>query len=388
MAPTWNFARPHNEGGATTQAHVDFARDTYEREIGREGFFGAASHVYHRNPPNAWSSIEGAAKPRAFNPASTATPAASPWDAQPLMHNAHVRVRYWRAEGSMDHLVRNGDGDELVFIHQGAGSLFCDFGHLPFESGDYLVLPRGTMWRIESDGPVEALLVESTNASYRLPDRGMLGRHALFDPGVLARPELDGAFRDQRKAGPWQVRVKRRNAQTVVTFPFNPLDAVSWKGDLYPVRLNVRDFRPVTSHRVHLPPSAHTTFLSDRFVICTLAPRPMESEPGAMKLPFFHSNDDYDEVVFYHRGRLRGRSAIVGEGTMTFHPSGVVHGPHPEALPHMFEHPLKMLESYSVMIDTRDALEIADLPAGTEIAGYAESWTGSIAVAPDAQTVP
>src|SRR5690606_38543465 len=108
---------------------------------------------------------------------------------------------------AMDHLVRNADGDELVFIHQGAGDLFCDYGRLSFREGDYIMLPRSTMWRIEPSSPVTALLIEATNDSYRLPDKGLLGEHAIFDPAVLDTPVIDATFRAQQTEDAWKVKV-------------------------------------------------------------------------------------------------------------------------------------------------------------------------------------
>ena len=148
----------------------------------------------------------------------------------------------------MPRLERNADGDVLLFVHKGAGDLFCDFGHLGYRDGDYILLPRGTMWRLEPKAPTEALLIEATNDSLKLPDRGLLGTHALFDSAALDTPKLDEAFKTQRD-GEWQVEVKRRGQITTITYPFNPLDAMGWKGNLAPVKLNWRDIRPVTSHR-------------------------------------------------------------------------------------------------------------------------------------------
>lgn len=218
-----------------------------------------------------------------------------------------------------------------------------------------------------------------------MPDRGILGRHAPFDPGVFERPTLDEEFLSQKRSGEWQVRVKRGEEIGIITYPFNPLDAIGWKGDLFPVRLNIKDIRAVTSDRLHLPPSVRTTFISRRFVVCTLVPRILETDPRALKLPFFHNNDDYDEVIFQHEGKLSSRSPSVRPGVLTYHPSGITHGPHPEMLPFLFDVPSGKTESYSIMIDTRDPLNV--MPAATtfEDVQYAESWSGSIAYAPDAQ---
>ena len=364
---------PRVEGRASRQAHCDLPDGTFERELGKEGFFGPATMMYHQHPPTGWLSWEGPLRPRAFDLAQITGPAVSPWDAAMVLHNTHVKMRYWATDGKMDHLVRNGDGDELLFVHRGSGSLFCDYGHLEFAEGDYVVLPRSTMWRIESSGPVIALLIESSNGSYKIPERGLVGRHAVYDEAILDTPRIDDAFRDQQGEREWQVHIKRRDQLSTVTYPFNPLDAVGWHGDLAPVRLNVKDIRPLMSHRYHLPPSAHTTWVGNRFVICTFTPRPFESDPAALKVPFFHNNDDYDEVIFYHAGDFFSRDNIHA-GMVTWHPCGFTHGPHPKALQAMYQARKPATDEFAVMLDTRDALEMGDGAGAVEFAGYSESW--------------
>jgi homogentisate 1,2-dioxygenase len=365
---------PLVKGRASRQAHCDLPEGTYERELGREGFFGPASHIHHAHKPTDWIGWEGPLRPRAFDLNLLHTATGSPWGAAPVLANAAVKVRLWRLEGRMDHLVRNADGDELLFIHHGAGDLYCDYGHLAFRDGDYLCLPRGTAWRIEAREPVTALLMEATNDAYRLPDKGLVGPHAVFDPAILDTPELDEAFRAQQDESRWRVVIKARGALSTVTYPFNPLDAVGWHGDLTVVRVNWRDIRPLMSHRYHLPPSAHTTFLASRFVVCTFCPRPIESDPGALKVPFFHSNEDYDEVIFYHRGQFFSRDNI-DAGMLTFHPCGFPHGPHPKAFEAGAKHARKETDEVAVMIDTRDALEVAPMPTGVENPDYVHSWS-------------
>jgi homogentisate 1,2-dioxygenase len=373
MAKNW-ISFPRIEGETTRQAHADLPPNTYEREIGKEGFFGPATHMYHAHPPTGWTGWDGPLKPRAFDLTKLNSLAASPWEAVEVFANPSIRYRFWRSDGKMDHLARNGDGDDLLFIHDGAGDLYCDFGHMTFRDGDYIVLPRSTSWRIEGKGPLTLLLIEATNDSYRLPDRGLLGPHAIFDPAVLETPRLDAAFKAQQGERPWRVVIKRRDRLSTVTYPFNPLDAVGWKGDLVPVRLNWRDIRPVMSHRYHLPPSAHTTFVAGRFVVCTFVPRPAESDPGALKLPFFHNNDDFDEVIFYHHGQFMSRDNI-HPGMLTLHPCGFPHGPHPKALALALKAKGgQMLDEVAVMVDTRDALDIGRLPEGVEWTGYVDSW--------------
>jgi homogentisate 1,2-dioxygenase len=365
---------PRVEGVASRQAHADLPSGTFEREISKEGFFGPAAHLYHRHPPTGWVDFEGPLRPHAFDLLKLETTATSPWRAEEILSNGAVRIRFWRLAANMPRLARNADGDELIFVHQGAGELYCDFGHLHFSAGDYILLPRGTMWRLEVGEAVAALLIEATNASYTLPDKGLVGPHAIFDPAMLDVPAMDEAFLGQQgDSARWQVEVKRRGQISTITYPFNPLDAVGWHGDLTVARINVKDIRPLMSHRYHLPPSAHTTFMGERFVVCTFVPRPFESDPGAIKVPFFHNNDDYDEVIFYHAGSFFSRDNI-HPGMVTLHPSGFTHGPHPKALKNVLAPSNPSTDEVAVMIDARDSLEIAPPAQRVEWRGYVDSW--------------
>lgn len=364
---------PKIEGNASRQAHADLPSESYERELGKEGFYGPATQMYHRHPPTGWIDVQGPLRPRAFDTARLEAHQASPWEAFCLLSNTHLQFRVWKTDRSMDHLVRNADGDELLFIHQGSGHLYCDYGHLEFREGDYLLLPRGTLWRLEAESPLFVLLLEATADSYRLPEKGIVGSHAVFDPAVLDVPAIDEAFLAQQTESEWRVVIKRRDALSTVTYPFNPLDAVGWHGTLLPVRLNWRDIRPITSHRYHIPPSAHTTFSASRFVVCTFCPRPIESDPGALKVPFFHNNNDYEEVIFYHQGEFFSRDNIY-PGMMTLHPSGITHGPHPKAFAAGKKALRKETNEVAVMIDAHDALDVAELPPEVEWIDYVDSW--------------
>ncbi|MGH8536944.1 MAG: homogentisate 1,2-dioxygenase [Gammaproteobacteria bacterium] len=367
------IALPKSEGQSSRQAHADLPADTYERELGKEGFYGPSTQMYHRHPPTGWTEVEGPLRPRAFDTAKLDGFTPMPWEAVRLFSNAFLDLRIWRLQGSMDSLARNADGDELLFVHAGSGDLYCDYGHLAMREGDYLMLPRGTLWRLETTAPATLLMIEATGASYRLPDKGIAGSHAVFDAAVLDTPAIDEAFRAQHSEHAWRVAVKRRGSVSFLAYPFNPLDAVGWHGTLMPVRINWRDIRPLMSHRYHLPPSAHTTFLAERFVVCTFCPRPLESDPGSLRVPFFHNNDDYDEVIFYHQGQFFSRDNI-HPGMLTLHPSGITHGPHPKAFQAGQAHRRTETDEVAVMIDARDALEAAALPEGVEWPGYVDSW--------------
>lgn len=372
MSRKW-ISFPRVEGMASRQAHAALPDGTYEREMGREGFFGPATQMHHKHPPTGWVGFEGPLQPRMYDLTRLNAVQNSPWHAPTLLSNAHTKIYYWRTVGAMDHLVRSADGDELLFVHAGSGELFSDYGRLTFRDGDYIVLPRGTMWRVACDGAAEFLMIEAVNDAFQLPEKGLVGPHAIFDPAMLRTPEIDDAFLAQQDENEWQVKIKRMETVSTATYPYNPLDAVGWHGDLAPVSINWRDIRPLMSHRYHVPPSAHSTFVAKRFVVCTFVPRPFESDPDALKVPFFHNNDDYDEVIFFHKGKFFSRDNT-HPGMMSFHPCGFTHGPHPKALESAFAPKAEATDEVAVMLDARDPLTPADLPDGVEFAAYVDSW--------------
>ena len=374
MSKKW-ISFPKVEGTASRQAHAALPEGTYEREMGREGFFGPATQMHHKHPPTGWTDFEGPLRPRMYDLTRLNAVQESPWDAPVVLSNAHTKIFYWCTAGAMDHLVRSADGDELLFVHAGSGELFCDYGRLTFRDGDYIVLPRGTMWRVACDGGAEFLMIEAVNDAFQLPEKGLVGPHAIFDPAMLRTPEIDDAFLAQQDESEWQVKIKRQDSVSTATYPYNPLDAVGWHGDLAPVSVNWRDIRPLMSHRYHVPPSAHSTFVAKRFVVCTFVPRPFESDPDALKVPFFHNNDDYDEVIFFHKGKFFSRDNT-HPGMMSFHPCGFTHGPHPKALQGAFKPKAEATDEVAVMLDARDPLTPADLPDGVEFTAYVESWKG------------
>jgi len=366
---------PKTSGIHSKQAHTNIPEGTYEREFGSGGFFGPSSHIYHKNPPTGWSNFEGDIRPRAFNCLKLIQESTSPWSATEIMQNQHMRMRIWSTNNSMNHLVRNADGAELLFIHEGEGELMCDFGNMSFKEGDYIILPRSTMWRIQTTSKVTMLMVEATNESYCLPEKGMLGDHAIFDPAMLQTPQINEKFQLQYDDNYWKVLIKRNNNISKQTFPYNPLDALGWKGDNIPIKINWRDIRPIMSHRYHIPPSVHTTFVAPRFVVCTFVPRPIESDPDALKVPFYHSNNDFDEIIFYHMGEFFSRDNI-NPGMMTIHPAGFAHGPHPKAFKTGKKNSRKETDEVAVMIDTQDAVNINEELDNAEWQGYVDSWQG------------
>lgn len=364
---------PLSKGRVTRQAHVGLPAGTYEEEHGREAFDGRASHLYRTHFPTAWVRIEGPLAPRAYDlngiKPGDMTEATGDW--QRILHNEDVAIYVSRRADAQSHFLRDADGDLCYFVHRGAGTLETDYGPLTYRPGDYLVVPKGTTHRVVPDGDGDAdtfLYVVEGRGEFRPPEKGILGRHALYDPGVLEVPEPE----PHDEEGEFEVRVKRGGEYTRLTYPFHPLDVVGWQGDLCPMRLNVEDFRPVVSPRYHLPPSVHVTFDCDGFEIGTFAPRPTETgDPEALRVPFFHSNIDKDEVLFYHRGQFFSRAGI-GEGFITHHPQGLHHGPQPAALE--AGKTKEFADEYAIMVEADRPLEPDEPLVAVEVEGYSTSW--------------
>lgn len=363
---------PYVKGVVTQQAHVGVPEGTFEEEIGRNGFFGKYAHLYRKNSPVDWTRIEGDLRPRAYDLRLIEKNEPSIELRREILFNKDVRIATMKIDQVMAYFFRNADGDELYFVHQGEGRLETDYGPLKYESGDYLVIPRGTLYRFLPKSKSFFLVIESAS-EFNFPDKGMLGQHALFDPAVVKTPTPEKNLTQLEEKGlEYEVRIKRCGKITKVYYPFCPLDAVGWKGTLSVLQLNVRDIRPVLSDRYHLPPSAHTTFVAHGFVICTFAPRPLENgDERAMRVPFYHSNIDFDEVLFYHSGEFFSRSGIE-EGMLTFHPQGIHHGPHPKAVER--SQCAQRTNETAIMIDTKNPLEISEEAARVEIKEYWKSW--------------
>ncbi len=366
------FQFPITRGEFSKQAHVDIPDGTFEEELGREGFFGPATHLYRKHAPTDWHSIEGDCRPQAFDANKLGSSEGE--FSQRLLFNQALSLSVKKNKTSDAFYSRNADGDEVHFVHEGAGRLESDFGILEFKKGDYIYVPRASTYRFHSEKPHSRLIIEARNSVYCSPDRGILGHHALYDPGVLELPEMRESTEgptDQAK-GLWQIKIKRQDRFTTLSYKHNPLDVVGLKGDLSVFKLSIEDIRPVMSHRAHLAPSVHSTFVADRFVICSFVPRPLEEEKGAQRVPFFHRNTDYDEVIFYHAGDFFSRDNIK-PGWLTFHPTGVHHGPHPKALANQYKK--THTDEYAVMIDARDPLDVDPAFASLcEWSDYNQSW--------------
>ncbi|MCA1839681.1 MAG: homogentisate 1,2-dioxygenase [Actinomycetota bacterium] len=365
---------PKSEGVVTKQAHVAVPDGTYEDEHGREAFAGRASHLYRTHPPTAWVRIVGDLRPHAFdlNAVKAADQVGSNGEWTKILGNDKCRIYVSRPNEPMAYFLRDADGDICYFVHEGSGVMETDYGPLTFEPGDYLIVPKGTTHRMVPDGESFFLVIEGTG-EYSIPDRGLLGKHAQFDSGVLVTPQPD----PHDEEGEFEVRVKHSETYTSLFFKWHPLDVVGWQGDLCPIKLNVRDYRPVISPRYHLPPSAHCTWQNDGFAICTFAPRPLEEDPDVLRVPFYHANIDNDEVLFYHDGEFFSRPGI-GKGKMTLHPQGIHHGPQPAAIE--ASKTKHRTNEVAVMIEVEEPLVIAPEAAAVRDDSYDYSWARGMGI--------
>ncbi len=355
------------KGVLARQTHVGIPAGLVEEEHGRSAFAGRSSHLYRTAPPTAWVGVEGPLRPGAYDLERLAG------EVTEVAANPDVRLVVDRRGAASPYAERDSDADLVVFVHAGSGVLQTDYGPLDYAEGDYLVLPRGTTHRwLPGPGRSFRYVVASTG-EVRLPDFGLLGRHAVIDPKVLCTPDPYPAppaeFPGQD--GRWQVRVRRRGATTVFTFPHNPFNAVGWAGDLAPYRLHTGDIRPVVAPGFHLPPSVHTTFRGDGFDIATFVPRPLETDPEALRVPFFHANVDNDEAIFYSRGEFFSRRGV-GPGWLTLHPAGAAHGPQPGAAERVRE--LARTEELAVLLECRLPLVLSPEAEAVADPGYATSW--------------
>lgn len=364
---------PHIKGKVSSQAHVSVPEGLYEEEYARKGFFGRYAHLYRTEPPVGWTGIEGDLRPMAFDLRKLSSEGGVLESRRPVLRNEDVTVEIARFSSESRDYFRNADCDEAFFVHEGQGRLETDFGPITYDRGDYIIMPRGTVYRFAPKSSTYLLICES-RSEFELPEKGMLGQHALFDPAMIRVPEPEQNV-SKSSAGNYTVLVKRLGKISKIHYPFCPINAVGWKGTLSPWQLNVRDIRPVLSDRYHLPPSAHTTFVARGFVICTFLPRPLENgDQEAMKVPFYHSNIDYDEVLFYHDGEFFSREGI-DTGMLTFHPQGIHHGPQPGAVERTKG--VTHTKEVAVMIDTQRPLEVVGIGLETEVKEYWKSWRKS-----------
>ncbi len=364
----------YSQGKNTTQGHKGIPEGHFEEEQGRKGFFGAVSHLIKERPSTRWTEIEGPLRPHLYD-AIAMERRFGHW--QKMLFNSDVGMyMYWEKKTTqpVNQAFRNADGDTLYFCHQGSGTILTEYGLLKFRKGHYINMPKCVTHSWIFDEESCFFVIESKTSSYREPDRGMVGRNAFYDPACFGKPQLEEQnqlLRTNSNLNVTIVNVKRSDAMTRFKYAENIYDTVSWKGDYFPMTIHVDDMMPMLSARVHLPPSAHTTFVANGFVVCTFLPRPLESDADALKVPFYHQNIDYDEVLFYHDGNFFSRDNLHA-GMITLHPAGFPHGPHPKAVKGVNNK--THTDEYAVMVDTWQPLQSTSELETVEVHNYWASW--------------
>jgi len=361
-----------SQGKHTRQAHKSIPKNHFEEEQGLKGFYGPVSHLIKSKPSTNWSNIEGPLKPHMFDLV------ALDWTENPLklLFNAQVEISIaaFKPKGERSKVsYRNSDGDLLYFCHQGEGVLISEYGSLKYKKGTYVVIPKSLGHTFLPKKKSLFYIVENKNSHFEEPDRGMTGKNAVYDTEALGRPNLEESHEILKNLDEkiTEIKIKRLGNITTFTYPDSVYNTVGWKGDLYPFTLDMDHIMPLMSHRSHLPPSAHTTFVARDFVICSFLPRPLESDKDALKVPFYHQNIDYDEVLFYHDGDFFSRDNLHA-GMMSLHPAGFPHGPHPKAVKAVDGK--THTNEYAVMVDTRYPLMISDEAVNVELLDYWKSW--------------
>jgi homogentisate 1,2-dioxygenase len=357
----------------------------HEELISIHGFSGVQSLLYHLRPPTQIEQISvsqrveipdeetGALLHRHLRTATVETGGDAIASRVPLMSNTDVCISVARPTQPMQYWYRFAHGDEIIFIHEGSGILESQYGLLRYKVGDYLVIPTGVMWRIIPDPEIEQRMLVIEARGHIEPPARYLNRYGQFlehSPYCERdiRPPDELITHDE--AGEFEVRVKAHDRITSYLYRHHPLDVVGWDGHLWPFAFNIEDFEPITG-RLHQPPPVHQTFEAPGFVVCSFVPRLFDYHPQAIPAPYNHSNVDSDEVIYYVEGNFMSRKGI-DRASITVHPSGIPHGPHPG----MYEGSIgkERTNELAVMIDTFRPVKLTKYALGLEDKNYSSSW--------------
>ena len=362
----------YTQGKPTRQGHKGIPEGQFEEEQGLKGFFGPVSHLIRKNPSTRWTKIDGPLKPRMYDLVKCPEVEGR----QRLFYNSCLNIYLqWVDVQPADKLkgFRSADGDLLYFCHKGKGEIFTEYGLLNYEPGQYIVIPKCIVHAIYPKEKSNFFVTENLNSHYEEPERGLVGRHAIYDENAIGKPDLAALDKRIQELGFPVKEIEVKHAEEITTYFYDEtvFDVVGWKGDLFPFTLHTDHMMPLMSHRAHLPPSAHTTFVARDFVICTFLPRPLEQDADALKVPFYHQNIDYDEVLFYHAGDFFSRDNLHA-GMLSLHPMGFPHGPHPKAVKGIAGK--TDTNEYAVMVDSRIPLIREKALDSVELKDYWKSW--------------
>jgi homogentisate 1,2-dioxygenase len=376
-----------SQGSIPSKRHIVHKIDgkhTFEELVSRRGFADVCSNMYHRNMPTdvnklgktesleIKSSSDASHRNRHIKTVNLDAGGDSLYGRKILAYNSDCIITTCEPTEEAGYFYRNGQADELIFVHFGSGTLETSLGNLDFHEGDYIIIPRGIIHKFRyNSGRVKLLQIESAGAietpAHFRNQHGQLLEHAPYCERDFRIPVLQPA-RDSQ--GSFEVKIKMGNKIQTVFYTNHPFDVVGWDGFYYPWIFNINDFMPIVG-KVHLPPPVHLTFTTPGFVICSFVPRLYDFHDEAVPIPYAHSNVDSDEVLYYVMGNFMSRRGIDVE-SMTFHPMGYPHGPQPGLLePSLGK---KETVELAVMIDTFKPLIMASAADAIDDRNYHLSW--------------
>ncbi len=379
----------HKLGKIPPKRHTQFEKPDgglyYEQLFGTVGFDGMASLMYHVHRPTMVKEIlsETDVSPKIAVEKGIKARLLKGFDVPPkedylesrtrLLVNGDVHISLAAPRVSLtSYFYKNADADELLFIHRGSGKLRTQLGNIPFEYGDYLVIPRGIIYQIEFDSEDNRLLITESFHPIYTPKRyrnwfGQLLEHSPYCERDYKLPE---ELETHDEAGDFVMKIKKQGKIYEMLYPTHPFDVVGWDGYNFPYGFSIHNFEPITG-RIHQPPPVHQTFETSAFVVCSFCPRLYDYHPKAIPAPYNHSNIDSDEVIYYVDGDFMSRNNIE-QGHITLHPGGIPHGPAPGA----YERSIGKKETIelAVMIDTFRPLMLTEEALKIDDGVYYKSW--------------
>lgn len=380
----------HRLGEIPSKRHIQFRQpdgSLYAEElVSSRGFSGIYSNLYHIHPPTRVEKVgdskvwkeeiakDYTLKQTHLNTSKVETTGDDFLESRKILFkNKDVNMAICHPTSrKMDYYYKNGQADEVIFIHDGNGYLYSQFGKLRIKQGDYVVIPRTTIYRLEWDeGPLKLLIIESTNPvetvkRYR-NELGQLLEHSPYCERDIRPPS---ELITETEKGEYLVKIKRDDMLHDYYYEHSPFDLVGWDGYLFPYALSIHDFEPITG-RIHQPPPVHQTFQAYGYVICSFVPRLFDYHPQAIPAPYNHSNIDSDEILYYVEGNFMSRKGI-DRGSFTLHPGGLPHGPHPGTVEASIG--AKETEELAVMLDTFGPIYVTETGLQYVDGNYPMSW--------------
>lgn len=379
----------HSLGKIPPKRHTQFRKpngELYAEElVSTEGFSNIYSLVYHVHPPTL---VKQLGDPFSIEPkigrekhlkhTSLLGFNIHPEDdylksRKPVLVNDDLQIILAAPKNSMqDYFFKNSQADEMIFIHQGTGKLLTGFGELSFKYGDYLMIPRGTIYQMQFDTTNNRLFIVESNSPLRIPKKylnagGQLSEQAPYCERDIRLP-INLQTMDEN--GDFKILIKKQGLIYPYVYGTHPFDYIGWDGFHYPWALSIHDFEPITG-RLHQPPPVHQTFEGHNFVICSFVPRKYDYHPLSIPAPYNHSNVDSDEVLYYVDGDFMSRKSVV-KGQITLHPGGIPHGPHPGTVEKSIGK--EATDELAVMIDPFRPLKITEEALKIEDESYFKSW--------------